>query len=240
MSILATFRTRGLCCGLFAGALNPAHAADALPPRAAPNDFPGARYAEMAANGSTVLCIDTASSLVVIEVGRAGPLFALGHDHVVASHGLAGYVAPLEGVADLYVPLSRLMVDEQALRAKANLDTQPTQDEIALTHSHMLEMLEEEKFPHAVIRASGTLSARDSADLTLSLTLHGSTRTLHVPARVTALDNGTNVSGRLAFNLTDFGITPYSVFGGAVKVRDRVDLQFDIRALRCSGGGSRP
>lgn len=210
---------------------------DPLPQRAAPSGFPGGQYAEMAAEGSAVLCIDSASSLVVIEARRSGALSALGHDHVVASHDVGGYVAPREGVADLYVPLSQLVVDEETLRAKAHLDTHPTQDEIALTRSHMLDtMLEAERFPYALIRAWGTPSTQDGADLTLSLTLHGSTRILHAPATVTAFDDGIHASGSLSFNLTDFGITPYSVLGGAVRVRDRVDLQFDIRGLRCGMG----
>jgi len=145
-----------------------------------------------------------------------------------------GYVVPREGIADLYVPVSRLTVDEETLRAKANLDTHPTKNEIADTRRHLLDtMLEAERFPYALIRASGAVSSQDSADLTISLTLHGSTGTLHAPATVVAVGHGINVSGTLSFNLTDFGITPYSVLGGALSVRDRVDLQFDIRALRC-------
>ena len=78
-------------------------------------------------------------SLVVIEVRRAGSLARLGHDHVVASHDVNGYVAPQEGRADLYVPLARLAVDEAALRAEAGFDTQPTESDIGGTRANMLE-----------------------------------------------------------------------------------------------------
>jgi len=40
------------------------------------------------------------------------------------------------------------------------------------------------------------------------------------------------VSGRLSFDQTDFGITPYSLLGGAIAVRNAVDLRFRIRARR--------
>jgi hypothetical protein len=40
------------------------------------------------------------------------------------------------------------------------------------------------------------------------------------------------VSGRLAFEQTDFGITPYSLLGGAIAVRNEVDLRFRIIARR--------
>jgi len=45
------------------------------------------------------------------------------------------------------------------------------------------------------------------------------------------------VSGRLSFDQTDFGITPYSVLGGAIAVRNGVDLRFRVRARRLPGAG---
>jgi hypothetical protein len=63
-------------------------------PTARPADFPAAFYADAAARGQSVLQIDSSHSLVSITVRRAGALARLGHDHVIASHELQGYVAP--------------------------------------------------------------------------------------------------------------------------------------------------
>jgi hypothetical protein len=41
-----------------------------------------------------------------------------------------------------------------------------------------------------------------------------------------------SVAGRFSFAQTDFGITPYSLLGGAIAVRDDVDLRFRIIARR--------
>ena len=46
-----------------------------------------------------------------------------------------------------------------------------------------------------------------------------------------------SVIGRLSFDQTDFGITPYSLLGGAIAVKNGVDLRFRIQARRLSGAG---
>ncbi len=213
-------------CALFAPEPAPAPAAPVAPPA----DFPEAYYRQAAAQGKPVFRVDPAASLVVIEVRRSGSLARLGHDHVVASRHVAGYVAPGEGRADLYIPLVNLVVDEDTLRAEAGFDTQPTESDIAGTRANMLEkVLEADKFPFALIQVSG--AGKGSGEISVALTLHGQTRTLQVPAGIEADGTRVSVSGKLSFNQTDFGITPFSVFGGALAVRDAVDLRFRIQAV---------
>src|SRR2546427_12431480 len=88
-------------------------------PAGPPADFPEGYYREALAQGKPVFRVDSRESLVVIEVRRSGSLARLGHDHVVASHEVGGYVVPDEGRADLYVALARLAMDEPRLRAGA-------------------------------------------------------------------------------------------------------------------------
>jgi hypothetical protein len=206
-------------------------------PAALPADFPEAYYRDALAQGKPVLRVDPAESLVVIEVRRSGSLARLGHDHVVASREVVGYVAPDEGRADLVVALARLAVDEAALRAEAGFDTQPSESDIEGTRANMLEkVLEAEKFPFALIGVSGAGTGQGEVTLSVVITLHGITRTLQVPAEIEADAEKMSVTGRLSFEQTDFGITPYSLLGGAIAVQNRVDLRFRIIA-RLSGAG---
>ena len=76
-----------------------------------PADFPEAYYRQAEVSGSKVLQIDSARSLVTIIVRRGGPLARLGHDHVIASHELRGYVDISGERADLYLELERLSAD---------------------------------------------------------------------------------------------------------------------------------
>lgn len=197
---------------------------------ALPAEFPAAYYRQAAAEGRKVLQVVPERSLVAIEVHRAGSMARLGHDHVVASHDLRGYVAPQESRADIYVPLAALVVDEPDLRAEARFDTQPSAAAIEGTRRNMLDkVLEAERFPFALIHV-----ARDPASpsrLKLSITLHGTTRDMEIPAEFENLPDGMVVSGRLGLKQTDFGIVPMSVLGGAIQVANGVDLRFHIVAV---------
>lgn len=195
----------------------------------APADFPAAYYTQAEALGKQVLRVDSGQSLVVLEVLRGGAFARIGHDHVVASHDVKGFVAPEAGRSDLYVALDRLVVDEPALRAEAGFSPQPPADAIEGTRSNMLDkVLESARFPFALIRITRGDAGRQT--LNVSITLHGGTRAFEIPARFENIPGGIAVSGQMHFNQSDFGMTPYSVLGGALQVQDRLNLRFRILA----------
>jgi polyisoprenoid-binding protein YceI len=205
-------------------------------PVAPPPEFPESFYQQALKAGKPVYRVDSAASLVAIEVRRGGSLARLGHDHVVASHDVTGYLAPGEGRADLYVALARLAVDEPGLRKEAGFDTQPTESDIEGTRSNMLNhVLEAEKFPYAVIAVKDADAKQRQATIAVAITLHGTTRSFRVPAEIEADDKAIAVSGKLDFKQTDFGITPYALLGGAIAVKDGLALRFSIRAKRMPG-----
>ena len=207
-------------------------------PSAPPAEFPEAYYLQALKQGKLVFRVDSRESLVVIEVRRSGSLARLGHDHVVASREVVGYVAPDEGRADLYVALARMQVDEAALRTEAGFDTQPAESDIEGTRANMLaKVLEADKFPFALISVAGANAKEKKTTLAVAITLHGHMRTLQVPAEIEADADKIGVTGRLSFEQTDFGITPYSLLGGAIAVKNGVELRFRIRARRLPGAG---
>ncbi len=200
-----------------------------------PVQFPSKYYQQALINGQEILRVDAARSLVTIEVHRGGVFAKMGHNHMVASHHVAGYVAVDDGRADIYVPLEKLSVDEAVLRQGAAFDTQPSADAIEGTRNNMLtKVLEVDRFPFALIQI--VRMERDSLAMKLKvlITLHGMTRTLDIPANMEKIADGIVVNGALAFNQTDFGIVPFSVLGGALKVEDNVDLRFSIVAIKMS------
>lgn len=200
-------------------------------PQARPADFPAAFYEQAAASGQEILKVASSGSLVSITVRRAGALASLGHDHVVASRQLQGYVAPRLGRADLYVPLDSLLVDEPALRAGAGLDTRPSAADIEGTRTNMLsKVLQTQLHPFARVQVRTTPDAHGEVVLVVELTVHGVTRGLRVPARIGKERGAIRISGALSIDQSDFGITPFSILGGAIQVRDRLDLSFDVRA----------
>ncbi|HEX6792811.1 MAG TPA: YceI family protein [Casimicrobiaceae bacterium] len=217
-----------LMAGVALAACAPAPREVPIGPRA-PAGFPEQVYRQAVAAGQAVYRIDAASSIAVFEVHRGGALARIGHDHVVASHEVQGYIEPAAKRADLYVPLSSLTIDEPKLRREAHFDTQPSAEDIAGTGRNMrLRVLEVARYPFAriAIRSAGN----DYVDA--DITLHGVTRAVHLPVRVAAGPNSLDVSGDFVIRQTDFGIAPLSVLGGAVRVEDAVPIRFTLHARR--------
>jgi hypothetical protein len=186
-------------------------------------------YRQATAEGARVLAIDPAQSLVTVTVRRGGPLARLGHDHVVASHAITGFAAPVQGRADFSFRLDQMTVDEPALRREAGLDTEPSAEAIAGTRANMLgRVLDAGRFPLVVLHAQQ--QAPGDAALRLTITLHGTTRTVTVPARIEAGADSISASGAMQLRQSDFGITPMSVLGGAMTVLDPLELRFRIVA----------
>ena len=198
-----------------------------------PADFPSAHYLGLMEQGQPVFRIDPDRSLVVIEVRRAGSLAQLGHDHVVASHAVAGYIAPDQGRADLYTALDTLVVDEPALRDEAGFETHPSPADVAATRHNMLEkVLESDRHPFAQIAVTGAAAGQREQRLRVAVTLHGSTQYVDAPVQLQTASEDTLVTGSFAVDQSQFGIVPFSVLGGAIAVQDRVDIKLRIRASR--------
>lgn len=205
-------------------------AIQAPPPAVVAPPAPDASWYQQAAKaGQTIYAIDSAQSLITVVVRRGGPLARFGHDHVVASRTVTGFAAPGAGRADFQFRLDQMTVDEAALRTEAGLDTQPAADAIEGTRTNMLtRVLEAERFPLVLLHAER--SAPGSDVLKLTITLHGVARTLLVPARFETTRTSVTASGEFKLLQSDFGITPMSVMGGAMRVEDQMELRFKMVA----------
>jgi len=224
-SLVRAFVVAGLAAGCASPAPGPANDAGERPAA-----FPEAYYRQAAARGQPVYEVDPGSSLVVIEVRRGGTLAHLGHDHVVASHDVRGYLAPAAGRADLYLRLDRLVVDERDLRAEAQFDTQPSAEAIAATRANMLDKLGAGAHPWALVAVRDVAIDAAGFRMNAALTLNGSTRAMDLSPQIVLSAGEVGVNGRVALEQTSFGITPFSILGGALQVQDRVAVRFRIRA----------
>ncbi|MES2298470.1 MAG: YceI family protein [Pseudomonadota bacterium] len=218
---------------LLAGCASGPPPAPSAPPAgaSAPLDW----YRQAQAAGQNILRVDAGASLITITVRRAGALARLGHEHIVACRTLEGFVAPDAGRADFQFRLDQLSVDEMALRRDAHFDTHPSDEAIAATRRNMLgPVLEAERFPLVSINAQRLDAQRGGAQtLRLAVTLHGVTRLYQSVARIDTEPAGTlRASGAIALLQSDFGIVPMSVLGGAIAVRDQLELNYQISARR--------
>ncbi|MDD5329749.1 MAG: YceI family protein [Sulfuricella sp.] len=225
-------------CALALAALLLAGCAPAPPlPVAAPSvpaGFPDAFYREAAARGEPVFSIDGARSLALIHVYRGGSLGAkFGHDHLVSSRGVRGHILLPNDLAaarvDLYLSLDTLAVDDPERLAAERMPAKLSAASIEATRRNMLgAVLDAARYPFAVIHA--TCGNPGCTGLSAQVTLHGVTRRLNIPLELERKSRRLVASGHFELRQTDFGITPYSALGGALLVRDRLDLSFCIEA----------
>jgi polyisoprenoid-binding protein YceI len=90
----------------------------------------------------------------------------------------------------------------------------------------MQEMtLESSKYPQIVFRSSNVVKSGAQWKVDGTLTLHGITKPVHADVKKTA----DSYTGRTTIKQTDFGIKPVSVGGGLVKVKDELEIEFQIR-----------
>jgi len=198
-----------------------------------PADFPTAIY-DNPAPQSSLYKVDSGNSIVRIKVLRGGAMAKFGHDHIVASRDVQGYLL-LSGDnscrADFYASLNQLIVDDPALRTQAKLLTTPSKKDIADTKTNMLISLQAEQFPFVQLQTLDCIRVMDAQPVTTRIVLHGVSQEQQLAMTVTQPNiNSFAISGSFTILQTDFGIEPFSVFNGLLKVQDRLEISYRLVA----------
>ncbi|HET8644292.1 MAG TPA: YceI family protein [Vicinamibacteria bacterium] len=170
-------------------------------------------------------------SRVTVHVGRAGLFGFAGHEHEVV-----GPVAQGEVATDEEQPARSTVTLEFATAAlKVTGRGEPAKD-VPKVQEKMLgpEVLDAQRHPRVSFRStsvSATPAGAGAWDLKVrgDLTLHGVTRPVDLPVRVTRAGDDLRATARTTIRHTDFGMKPVSV-AGVVKVKNELTLEFDIAA----------
>jgi len=203
-----------------------------------PIDFPSSIYTEN--ETGSVYRVDSRASQILISVRRGGLMASLGHDHIVASQDLQGYIfldsnsSPNPSCrADFYAPIAKLDVDNPELRAAANLSTSPSAKDIAGTTSNMLKSVEAADFPFAHLHSSDCLRALSGEHSEVVLTIHGVDQKRNIAINIEEVgENKIILSGEFSILQSNFGIQPFSIMNGLIKVEDRLELSYRIVARK--------
>ncbi|MBL8223688.1 MAG: YceI family protein [Chromatiales bacterium] len=184
--------------------------------------------------GAGALAIDPQATELRVLVHRAGALAALGHNHVITSTSLDGRIDALPGGEyrfDLALPVGSFVVDPPGPRAEEGPDFAATVADDARdgTRTNLLgeRVLDAARFP--VIRLRGeTLTAADGArSVALAVTVRDTTREFRVPVTIVPGERPL-VRGELPLTHADLGLTPFSVMGGMLAVRDDLLVRFRV------------
>jgi hypothetical protein len=184
--------------------------------------------------------IDSGASLLTIQVFRGGALARAGHNHVVASHDLAGVAYVPENLSavsfDVHFNVNLLAVDEDDLRKQAGPDfaSDVPEEAKAGTKRNMLgqAMLEGDRYPEITLQSEAVRRAAEGNGLEAQVRTIVRDRAfaLVVPLRYRLDGDTLEVDVDMPLKQTDVGITPFSLFGGALKVEDEMKIRFHIVA----------
>jgi polyisoprenoid-binding protein YceI len=185
-----------------------------------------------------VFDVDPVRSVVTIRVYRAGPMAKLGHNHVITSGDERGVVwqglDPSGSGFELHIPVKALVVDDSAARAGAGPDFAGDVPESARqgTYQNLMrpEVLDAAQYPEIVVRSTGISGSWQRPVAHAQAMLKGQVRTIDVPLELDQAGTMLMVRGEFRIRQTAFGMTPFSVAGGAIQVADEVDLSFVIVA----------
>jgi hypothetical protein len=189
--------------------------------------------------GAQVLEIDPDRSVVTLLVRRAGPLARVGHNHVITSSQESGRAwlgpGPQQSGFEVRLPVGAFVVDDPAARAVAGPEFPGELPAEARegTYRNMLrpELLDGDRYPEIVVQASRVSGTWQQPVVVARVTLRGAAREIEVPIDLQRDQQMLVARGALRILQSDFGITPFSVGGGAIQVADEVDVRFEIVAV---------
>ncbi len=217
-------------------------AACATPPdfRALPADTTPPLRPPSAAPQATRYTVDAERSEIRFLVFREGPLAALGHNHVVQAQGVVGeiYLAAEFSQSQFWlsIPVAGLVVDAAAARAQEGeqFASAPDAEAIASTTKNMVgdRVLQAGRYPRIDVRSVALGGSASAPLLTVRIKLGAAQRNLTIPVAVAYLDQEIRVTAQFEIKQSDFGIAPFSVLGGAIRVADTVKVRLQIVAGR--------
>lgn len=162
--------------------------------------------------------IDVSHSMLKVHVFKSGLFSPFAHDHEIE--------APIsEGAAEFSSTAGvTLRVDAQKLRV---LDPGASANDRAQIQKTMEgpAVLDSERFPEISFRSTRVEQlGNDHWKVHGDLTLHGQMN----PVMVDVALKDAHYLGSSVLKQRNFGITPISLAGGTVKVKDEVKIEFDI------------
>ena len=194
-------------------------------------------YAELRAAGGRVFTLNPKTSQLRMYAFRAGKAAKFGHNHVLSAPEFQGFFSlspegPAASRFDLVFRLDQLAFDDPQHRAALGPAFASTisAEDTASTRNNMLgdNNFQAARFPMLRIQSRQIVGDAPKFAARIAVELHGQTREMWVPLTVTGLPEHLAVQGALVLRQSDFGIKPFSVFGGILAVHDEIAVEFTL------------
>ena len=161
--------------------------------------------------------VDARLSAITIKVEKSGLFSAFAHNHTIQAPVASGKLDPEKRTALLVFDAKEMKVLDEGVKEseRAEIDRTMKSDKV----------LDVQRFPE--IRFASTSITPQGGGRYLAqgdVTLHGIVR----PVETLITFSKGRYTGSVKLKQTDFGITPVSIAGGAVKVKDGIEIFFEI------------
>jgi polyisoprenoid-binding protein YceI len=177
--------------------------------------------------------LDASRSKFIAHAQRGGLLWFKGHEHLVAAREFSGEVVITPG--GISTASLQLIVKADSMVETSDAFTAAQKE---IINRELREIVfEPAQYPEIRFRSTKVLGKSTGAGqynlkIAGELTLHGVTRAIAIPARVTVTENQLRAVGEFTIDRGDFKVKATAAFHGLVRVRRTVKFTFDIVGQR--------
>jgi len=164
-----------------------------------------------------VVDVDRAHSSITVKVEKTGLFSAFAHNHTIQATIASGKLDTEKRTATLTFNAKEMKVLDEGVKdsERADIDQTMKSDKV----------LDVQRFPE-IRFVSTSITPQDGGRYQVrgDLTLHGTTRPVEIPITFSK----DRYTGSIKLKQTDFGVAPVSIAGGTVKVKDMIEIVFEI------------
>jgi polyisoprenoid-binding protein YceI len=178
--------------------------------------------------------IAAARSKIEISVFKEGLLKGLAHDHTIAATSFSGEIRfnPAnmgDSSVNLNIDSGSLVVLDPNVSEKDRKEIQGTMQGV--------KVLNISEFPKIIFhstRLNNAAKAGEDFTLTGRLDLHGVDKEITFPVLIQLENNLLRATGTAGIAQTDFGITPIRLALGTIRLKDQIQVRFEIVAEKAN------
>jgi polyisoprenoid-binding protein YceI len=187
-----------------------------------------------AAQEKAAYSIDHAKTKLEINVYKAGLFKAFGHDHLISAGEISGRVEfDAQKIENSSVNV-KIVAKSLSVIDPGESEKNRSEIQVTMTGSQVLDVA---RFPEITFSSTSVSVVKKTAEgreLTVvgKLNLHGVEKPVSLPLQFHVEGDQLVALGEVFLLQTDYGITPVTVAGGSVKVKDKLRIGFTIVATK--------
>jgi polyisoprenoid-binding protein YceI len=173
--------------------------------------------------------LDASQSKFTAHALAGGLLWFKGHDHLIAIRDFTGEAQ----LTPSSITPASLQITAKAASMVETSDVFTDQEKQIINKELREIVLHPDQYPEITFRSTsvtGKTIRSNEYDLKITgdLTLHGVTRQIKIPTKITVMGNQLRARGEFSINRGDFKVKATSAVHGLVRVRRKVKFTFDI------------